>query len=319
MSKNDIGILLTQIGSPTQPTPLAVYRYLRKFLSDPRVIELPKWLWLPLLHSIILPIRSKKTASLYKKIWLPQGSPLIHLSQTVKKKLATNLQIPVVLGTHYGQPSIPQALEELHDQKIKKLLLFPLYPQYSATSTAAAFDQTTQVLRTWRCVPELRTIQHYATNEDYISAIAASIVKHNEKAGLAQHLLFSFHSIPERYVKAGDIYQEQCYATARLIANKLNLSSQDWSISFQSRIGKTKWLSPYTDKTLQKLPKQGIEHVRVICPGFSIDCLETLEEISLRGKEQFLSAGGKKFEYIPALNDESSYLEKIILRNIEGW
>ncbi len=320
--KNSIGILLTNLGTPDAPTPAAVRKYLHEFLSDPRVIEIPKIIWWPILHGIILRSRPKKSAKLYQKIWSEQGSPLLFNSQQIANNLQQHLQIPVALGMSYGNPSMQSALEKLRAEHVKKILLLPLYPQYSATTTASTFDNVAKILKKWRHLPEIRTINHYADNNFYLDALCYSIQETWKQYGRAQHLLFSFHSIPQHYVNKGDPYYALCLTTAKSVANKLELKSHDWSLAFQSRLGPTPWLKPYTDKILMSLPQQGITDLQVICPGFAADCLETLEEIAIRGKEQFLSAGGKSFHYIPALNDNKEHIEVLaglVLRHVQGW
>lgn len=320
MQTNDskqIGILLTNIGSPEHPTPVSVRQYLKKFLSDPRVVEIPKLFWLPILYGFILPFRSKSSAKLYQQIWSEHGAPLVYYTEQVTKKLAQQINLPVEMAMHYSQPTIKSALEKLRAQQIKKILVLPLYPQYSGTTTAASFDQVMSVLNKWRAVPEVRTIHEYATNENYITALANSIKKYP-----VEYLLFSFHGIPNRYVDKGDPYPEQCYDTALLVAEKLKLPKDKWSIAYQSRIGRAKWLMPYTNQFLSELPKRGVTNLHVVCPGFAVDCLETLEEIAIRGKEEFLSAGGKSFQYIPALNDSEEHinlLKNLVEQHIQGW
>ncbi len=317
MTNPDIGILLSNIGSPEQPTPLSVKSYLRKFLSDPRVVEIPRFLWWPILHGIILQTRPKRSAKLYEMIWTEQGSPLSFLSEQIANKLSNSLKLPVEIGMHYGNPSIKVALEKLRSQHVKKIVVLPMFPQYSGTTTAATMDQISAVLKTWRVIPEIRTIRDYADDMNYINAMCHSISKHTIK-----HLLFSFHGIPQRCVDRGDPYQQQCLHTAQLIASKLKLPYEQWSVAFQSRLGRAQWLTPYTDKRLKELPLQGITDIHVVCPGFPVDCLETLEEIAIRAKEQFFKAGGKSFQYIPALNDTDehlSFLQKLISQNILGW
>lgn len=317
---NNVGILLTNIGSPDQPTARAVRKYLRKFLSDKRVVELPRLLWYPILYGFILPLRSKNSAELYQKIWTPEGSPLTVNCERLANKLQEKLKLPVEVGMHYGNPSIALALEKLQQQKVKKIFVFPLYPQYSATTTASSFDHIANALKTKRDFPELQTLHDYADHPSYIDAIAHSIQNFWGTNGKPQHLLFSFHSLPSRYVELGDPYYEQCKLTAHLVTEKLALPKNEWSLAFQSRLRNTGWLTPYTDQVLENLPKQGIEKVNVICPGFAVDCLETLEEIAIRGQEQFHKAGGKEFKYIPALNDNDLHIQTIttILHNTYG-
>jgi ferrochelatase len=313
--KNTIGLLITNIGSPDQPTPPAVRMYLKKFLSDPRVIEIPKIAWLPILYGIILPLRSKKSAQLYQKIWTDQGSPLTYLSQQIATKLQKQLQIPVALGMHYGKPSIEEGLRLLHHANVNKIIVLPLFPQYSATSTAATFDHVAKILKQYRDIPDIHFLHDYATHPNYIETVSHSIQQDWTQQNKPEHLLFSFHGIPKRNITLGDPYQNQCQLTAELIAEKLQLNKNEWSIAYQSRLGRAKWLTPYTDHILKELPTRGITNIHVVCPGFAVDCLETLEEIAIRGKKQFLQAGGKEFHYIPALNDHDAHikmLERII-------
>lgn len=322
MIRSNVGVLLTNIGTPAKPTPTEVRRYLKKFLSDTRVVEIPKIIWWPILHGIILPTRSKRSAKLYQKIWTQQGSPLLLHTQKITEKLQKNLQIPVAFGMHYSNPSIENALLELQSHNVTKIVVLPLYPQYSGTTTASSFDAVTNVLKKWRSLPEIHTINHYANNPDYIQALSATIRQTWKKYGKAQHLLFSFHGIPQRYVNAGDPYPILCQQTAHAVASELQLLQTDWSISFQSRLGRGGWLMPYTDKALESFPQKGITDLHVICPGFAADCLETLEEINMRGKEQFFHAGGKSFHYISALNhcdDHINLLTKIINQCLQGW
>lgn len=302
--ENDIGVLLTNVGSPDKPTPSAVRDYLKKFLSDPRVVEIPKIIWWPILYGFILRTRPTQSAKLYQQIWTDQGSPLWVFSKSLVSKLQQKLSMPIEIGLHYGDPSIESALQKLNNQNIKKLILLPLYPQYSGTTTASTIDKVNHIFKKWRRIPEICSIHSYADNAHYINALCDSI-----KPFSIKHLLFSFHGIPKNYVDKGDPYLEQCHKTVELIAKKLNLSKNNFSISFQSRIGKAKWLMPYTDKILKELPQKGVTDLHVICPGFSVDCLETLEEINIRGKKQFFASGGKSFQYIPALNDSELQLE----------
>lgn len=304
LTQNNIGILLTNIGSPTEPTQAAVKRYLKVFLSDPQVVKIPKFIWWPILHGLILPFRSKRSAHLYQQIWTCDGSPLSHYSTQLSQQLSLKLKMPVEIGMHYSQPSIETALEKFQAQKIKKILILPLYPQYSKTTTAVTFAQVTKALKKWRQIPEVYTIDHYFDYDHYISALCQRIQEYP-----LQHLVFSFHGIPKIQIKKGDPYEQHCHQTVELITKKLNLSKENWTISFQSRLGKAAWLTPYTDQILQVLPQRGITDIQVICPGFAVDCLETLEEIEMRGKKQFLKHGGKSFQYIPALNNSELHLD----------
>lgn len=314
INKNNIGVLLTNIGSPDSPTSIDVRKYLKKFLSDRRVVEIPRLIWWPILHGIILRTRPKASAKLYQKIWTDQGSPLLINSEKIAEKLREKLQCSIELGMHYGNPSIHLALNKLRSQNLRKIIILPLYPQYSAPTTASSFDQVTDILKTWRDIPEIQFLRDYADDKNYISALSQSI-QTIQKTSDIKHLLFSFHGIPKYFVNQGDPYLEQCHKTVNLIVEKLQLPKDQYSIAFQSRLGRAKWLTPYTDEVLKTLPKQGVTDLHVICPGFSVDCLETLEEIAIRGKKQFLEAGGKNFQYIPALNssdEQITLLQKII-------
>ena len=317
MTTPKIGVLLTNIGTPAAPNPTAVRQYLKKFLSDRRVVELPRIAWWPILYGLILPFRSNSSAKLYKKIWTDNGSPLLVYSKKLADKLQQQLQLPVALGMHYSQPSIAQALSELQSKQVQKIVVIPLYPQYSATTTASAFDAVANTLKKWRVVPQINLIDQYSDHPYYIRALTQSIVNTWQTRGKAQHLLFSFHGIPKSYADAGDPYPVSCIRTAKAIAAALDLSENEYSVSFQSRLGKSQWLTPYTDKVLASLPKKGLTDIQVICPGFATDCLETLEEISIRGKEQFLEAGGQSFYYIPALNDQDDHVA-MLARMIEN-
>lgn len=297
------GILLTQIGTPNALTEKAVRQYLKKFLTDPRVIQLPRILWWPILYGFILPFRPKRSLKLYQEIWTEKGSPLLVYSENIREKLEKNLEIPVALGMHYSDPSIPDALEWLSQKNVGNIILLPLFPQYSDTTTASSLDAVNKIA--------CHTIYQYHDHPAYIQAMVQSIRQFWNQHGRGEHLLFSYHGIPESYTKKGDPYASLCQKTTTLITQSLQLKNEEWSISFQSRIGKTKWAGPYTDRTLQNLGKRGISHLQVICPGFSADCLETLEEINIRGKRQFQAAGGKIFQYIPALNDSKEHIEML--------
>lgn len=309
-----IGLLLTNLGTPTAPNTKAVRRYLAEFLSDPRVVELPAFLWWPILHGIVLRTRPKKSAHAYQKIWTDEGSPLLVIAkkqlQGLKELLSKKSKEPVhiELAMRYGSPSIKQALENLKQKDITQLIIFPLYPQYSAATTASTFDEVAKILKTWRYVPHLNFISDYHDNENYIDAIVNSIASFWKQHGRGEKLLFSFHGLPKNSIQKGDPYYSQCQKTADLIVRKLQLPETAWQTVFQSRFGFQEWLQPYCDKTLVELGKQGYKKIDIICPGFSADCLETLEEISIRNKEYFIAAGGEQLNYIPALNDSSQHL-----------
>lgn len=322
------GVLLTNLGTPDHPTPDAVRKYLAEFLSDPRVIEVHPLIWLPVLHGIILRTRPRRSALAYKKVWTNNGSPLLDISlrqlDAVKAGIAKLAGGPVriELAMRYGNPSISDGLEKLRAANVQRLLVFPLYPQYSATTTASTFDAVTDVLKTWRWVPAVRMLNNYHDDPGYIDALVNSIRDHWTGKGTAEKLLFSFHGLPKHYFLAGDPYFCQCHKTARLVAEGLGLNDDKWLVSFQSRFGPREWLKPYTDKTLVEWGKHGVKSVDVICPGFSADCLETLEEIQIQNRDFFLEAGGERFSYIPALNDRPGHitaLAELIINNCRGW
>lgn len=318
------GVLLVNLGTPDAPTPSAVRRYLKQFLSDRRVIEVPRPLWFFILRVILL-IRPSRSAKAYQEVWTEQGSPLLTISKQQAAALQTALDetlgetqdgtlgetqdetYHVELGMSYGSPSIPSALNKLADCDHIKIL--PLYPQYSGTTTASVFDAISDYYQQQRVIPNLAFIRDYHDHPLYIQALAASVNTHWEAHGRADKFIMSFHGIPQRYVDNGDIYAAQCQRTAELLAAELNLTTDDWLLTFQSRVGREPWLQPYTDKTMQSLPQQGINTVDVICPGFSVDCLETLEEIRGENAEYFVEAGGTKLRYIPCLNEASNHIK----------
>jgi ferrochelatase len=322
------GVLVTNLGTPDAPTTRAVRRYLREFLSDPRLIEVPRFLWLPILHGVILWVRPPRSARLYRRIWTPQGSPLLYISKLQAEALQRELQarftgpVKVALGMRYGRPSMADALETLRCANARRILLFPLYPQYSASATASTFDALASILKTWRWLPELRMISHYHDELGYISALAASIRRHWAVHGQSERLLMSFHGIPKRYFLAGDPYYCECHKTARLLAEALQLPQGRWQLAFQSRFGREEWLKPYTDHTLRAWAAAGLKSVDVVCPGFSADCLETLEEIAEQNRHVFVTAGGETYRYIPALNaslDHTDALAEVVMRHVQGW
>jgi ferrochelatase len=291
-------------------------------------VELPRPLWWLILHGIILRLRPRRSARKYQKIWGEDGSPLLAITRRQAEAVARRLQqgcpgpVKVAMGMCYGTPSIASGLRELRAAGVRQLLIFPLYPQYSAATTASTFDAVARELRTWRWLPELRLITHYHDEPDYINAVADSIMDFWSKEGPADRLLFSFHGLPKRNLLAGDPYHCECQKTARLVAKQLNLSSTEWAISFQSRFGTADWLKPYTSELLKDWARAGVKGVDVICPGFSADCLETLEEIKMENHASFLKAGGEQFRYIPALNDSDRHIEvlvKLILAHGSGW
>jgi ferrochelatase len=322
-SEPRIGVLLVNLGTPDEPSPGAVRRYLAEFLWDPRVIELPRPLWWLILHLIILRVRPRKSAHAYQKIWTPDGSPLLIESKAVADGLQARLgdRVRVALAMTYGRPSITDVLEQFRRENVQRLLVLPMYPQYSATTAGSIFDRVTRQLATWRWLPELRIVNQYWQEDAYIAALADSIETHWQQHG-RKHLLFSFHSIPKRYFLAGDPYHCFCHATARLVAERLQLGQDDWSLGFQSRFGREEWLKPYVDLLLLDYARQGPKQVTLVCPGFATDCLETLEEIDMQNRTAFLEAGGEAFDYVPCLNSSDAQLslyEQLVLKHAQGW
>lgn len=305
------GVLLANLGTPEAPTPAAVRRYLRQFLSDRRVVDLPPLLWRPILEGLVLPTRPRRSAHAYGRIWTAEGSPLLTISRRQEAALRSRLagrEVAVALGMRYGRPSIPEALEALRAAGISRLVVLPLYPQYSSASTASTFDAVATELRRWIAVPEVRFIAHYHDRPWYVRAVADSVREVWRAEPPAARLLFSFHGMPKRTEAAGDPYAAQCRDTARRVAAELGLVEDRWSLSFQSRFGAAEWLQPYTDRTLQALGAEGVD-VDVVCPGFAADCLETLEEIAITDREIYSAAGGGRFRYIAALNERPDHIE----------
>ncbi|MCZ6566020.1 MAG: ferrochelatase [Gammaproteobacteria bacterium] len=323
-----LGVLITNLGTPTAPTTKAVRKYLAEFLWDPRVVEIPRPLWWLLLHGVILPTRTSKSAKAYAKVWTDEGSPLLAISKKQRSALQTALdgaltgKVKVELAMRYGEPSIQSALAALRASHARRILVLPLYPQYSASTTASTFDAIAQEFKHLRWLPELRMVNQYAAQPEYINACAEKIKTHWQQKQRSQKLLFSFHGLPKRNLLLGDPYHCECQQTARLIAEKLALKETDWEITFQSRFGKAEWLQPYNVERIATLPGEGIKSIDVFCPGFSADCLETLEEMAMTNHEIFLQNGGESFNYIPALNVEPAHIEalvKIILQHTQGW
>lgn len=320
-------VLLVNLGTPSAPNTSATRRYLAEFLRDPRVIELPRAIWLPILYGAILPFRSARSAAAYRSIWMPEGSPLrVHserLAAGLDRALAeAGLAVPVRLAMRYGEPSVASVLRQLRGEGLRRLIVLPLYPQYSATTTASVFDAVADELREWRWMPELRTIADYCAEPAWLDAIADSIRRHWQTGPRGERLLFSFHGLPQRYVDAGDPYFSQCQFSAREIAARLGLSETDWQLCFQSRVGREKWLQPYTDETFKALGSNGVKALDVVSPGFAVDCLETLEEIAIRGAEEFIEAGGERLSYVPALNADAAHiaaLAALVRRHGSGW
>ena len=320
-------IVLINLGTPEAPTPAALKRYLREFLSDPRVVEIPRAVWLPILHGIILNVRPKKSAAKYASIWTPQGSPLKVHTEAQAKLLQGLLgerghDLLVVPAMRYGNPSIPDVLAKLATQNVTRVLFLPLYPQYAASTTATALDAALTHLARQRNLPEIRMVRAYADDAGYIGALAQSVRDHWTRHGRGERLLMSFHGVPRYTLDKGDPYHCECLKTGRLLAEALDLGERDYVISFQSRFGKAEWLQPYTAPTVQKLAKEGIRRLDVICPGFVADCLETLEEIAMEVRHDFLAAGGKEFQYIPCLNERPDWiagLADIAEQHLGGW
>jgi ferrochelatase len=322
-----LGVLLVNLGTPDEPTTAAVRRYLAEFLWDPRVIETPRALWWLILHGIILRVRPRRSAHAYQKVWTAAGSPLLVESRTLAESLAARLhgrlgdRVRVELAMTYGNPSIPAALERLRRGNVQRLLVLPMYPQYSATTTAAIFERVTRELSRWRWLPELRVVNQYWEEDAYVAAVADSVTAHWRAHG-RKHLLFSFHSIPKRYFLAGDPYHCFCRGTARRVAARLGLADGEWSLGFQSRFGREEWLKPYVDLLLRDYAQAGPKRVTVVCPGFATDCLETLEEISMQNREAFLAHGGETFDYAPCLNSSEPHVslyEQLVLKHAQGW
>lgn len=325
---DQIGILLTNLGTPEAPDRGAVRRYLAEFLADPRIVEMPRWLWRIILHGVILRIRPPKVAHAYASVWREDGSPLLvytrKQARALQPALANLFQQPVTvaMGMRYGTPSLAAGLNELKAAGARRILVLPLYPQYSATTTASTFDAIADELKTWRWLPELHMLTQYHDHPGYISALCTTIEQFQQQHGTPQKLLFSFHGLPKRYLLAGDPYFCQCHKTARLVAEQLGLADDAWQVTFQSRFGREEWLQPYTDFTLKALPGEGVRHVQVISPGFASDCLETLEEIDMQNREFFFEAGGERFDYIPALNDRPEhirFLADLIGEHTTAW
>lgn len=325
-SSDRTGILLVNLGTPDAPTTTAVRRFLKQFLSDPRVVEYPRLLWWLILNGVILRIRPSRSAAAYREIWTDDGSPLLlhsrALADGVRAKLAGRADCHVELGMTYGEPSIASAIDKLQAASARRLLVLPLYPQYSGTTTASVFDAVSSKMQGMRWIPEARFINQYHDEAGYIRALASSIREYWQEQGRGDHLLLSFHGVPRYTLDGGDPYHCHCQKTGRLVAEALELGEDDWTLSFQSRVGREEWLQPYTDATVTELGKKGIGRLDVACPGFAADCLETLEEIAMQNADFFTAAGGKSLHYIPALNardDHVQFLTDLINRNIEGW
>jgi ferrochelatase len=327
MANEATAALIVNTGTPQAPSAAAVWKFLRRFLSDRRVVGLPPLLWRPLLYGLVLPLRSPRSAAKYREIWRPEGSPLLFHGSRLREALARELgnargAIRVEQAFLYSAPFVASSMERLRLDGIRRLIVLPLFPQSSGSTTGAVYDQVAAALRSWQGLPGLRFIDGYFDSDGYIAALATSVREHWGLHGRSGHLLMSFHGIPQSFVARGDRYDHECRQTAALLAAALELSPQQWSLSYQSRFGANRWLAPATDRTLAELPQRGERAVTVLCPGFAVDCLETLEEIALRGREIFLHAGGERFEYVSALNARSDHaraLAQVILRASGDW
>jgi ferrochelatase len=318
---------MVNLGTPEAPTPKAVRSFLKEFLSDVRVVDAPRLIWWFVLRVILL-IRPKPVAKAYKSVWTDEGSPLLAISKkqaaALQKKLAldTATDIPVGLAMTYGNPSILSASNALRSKGVERILVLPMYPQFSSSTTAAIYDKLSDLLKQCPHLPEMRWIRDFHDYPAYINALAQSVEQQWNKTGRSEKLLMSFHGVPERYTAKGDPYERQCRLTADLLADKLGLQQEQWQCCFQSRFGREEWVKPYTDKTLMQWGKDGVKSVDIICPAFSADCLETLEEIQVENKEYFLEAGGEHYHYIPALNDNADHIEmlsQLVQQHSQGW
>jgi ferrochelatase len=323
-----VGVLLVNLGTPDSPSYFAVLRYLRAFLGDRRVIETARPIWLPLLYGLVLPFRPLRTARNYRKIWMPEGSPLAVYSRRLSLKIESLLKsrmgdgVRVELAMTYGNPSIANAIESLARQEVKRLLVLPLYPHYCSSTTGSVFDATTRVLQRWRWLPEMRFISDYHDDAGFIDALSTQIETHWKEVGARSHLVFSYHGIPASYVATGDPYQAQAEATTRLVAARLGLESGEWSHCYQSRFGRVVWLQPYTEDTIEELARQGVRQVTVVSPSFAVDCLETLEEVAMEYRDAFLAKGGQELRLVPGLNDGDGHARALadkILSALGGW
>ena len=328
-SEERLGVLMVNLGTPEAPQTAPVRRYLAEFLSDPRIIELPRWLWNILLHGVILRIRPPRSAKAYREVWSEEeGSPLLSISRRQEGALRTELErrfgddVVVALGMRYGTPSIDSAIRELEAAGVRRLIVLPMYPQYSGTTTASVFDAVTSRLQRTRWIPEMRFVNQFCGEEGFVEALAASVRESWEEHGRGDLLVASYHGIPKRYLTNGDPYHCLCHKTSRLLAERLGIEPDGIRTVFQSRVGREEWLRPYCDETMKTLPDEGVTSIDVICPAFSADCLETIEEISGENREYFEEHGGKRFRYIPCLNDRDDhvhFLGDLLERHAQGW
>jgi ferrochelatase len=324
-----VGILLTNLGTPQAPERKALRAYLKEFLSDPRVVEVPRLIWWFILNGVILNIRPARSAASYRSVWTERGSPLLFHTQDQADALRETMtqqfgdRVIVEFAMRYGAPSIPDVLQDMLQRGVRKLLVLPLYPQYSGATTGSTFDALAADFSRRRWLPELRFVNHYHDRPAYISALADSVRSHRkEHGGTDTLLLFSYHGVPQSYLDEGDPYHCECLKTSRLVAEELGLQETDYRTTFQSRFGRQEWLKPYTDETLKGLPGQGVKAVQVICPGFAADCLETLEELAVENRDYFLAAGGERYEYIPCLTSAPEHiaaLASIAEEHLAGW
>jgi ferrochelatase len=315
MGSKRTAVLLANLGSPDAPTVKAVRRFLKDFLWDPRVVNLPRPLWWVILHFFVLPFRPRRSTQAYRKIWDVKGSPLVFLTRQLTEKIARSLQAKGVIidyAMRYGEPSIKSRLSGFKSQGMEKLIVLPLYPQFSSTTTASVYDEMVNELKEWFHLPDIQFISDYHRHPRYIAAVAESIRQSWRDQGRNELLLMSFHGLPEVLTKWGDPYFYHCQETAALIAEQLGLNENEWLMVFQSRFGKAEWLKPYCAETLQNLPGRGVKKVDVVCPGFAVDCLETLEEIAMENKAIFINAGGFVYHYIPALNDSEAHADALL-------
>jgi ferrochelatase len=323
-----IGILLNNLGSPTAPTPAAVRRFLAEFLWDRRVVDVYRPLWWLILNGVILPLRPRRVARAYAAVWSAEGSPLLAISCHQASALRAELerrrpgQCQLELAMRYGEPTVAGALARLHAAGCERVLVLPLYPQYSSSTSASTFDAVADALKATRWYPELRLVRDYHVEPGYIAALAASVRAAWAEHGRPDRLLVSLHGIPQRFADQGDAYPDHCAATAAALAAELDLTAGEWQLAYQSRFGREPWLQPYTDRTLARWGAEGVGHVQVICPGFAADCLETLEEIAVENRDVFLAAGGREYHYIPALNtrpDHIAALAMLVERHLVNW
>lgn len=307
-NNKNYGVLLANLGTPQAATAPEVKRFLGEFLHDHRVVDMSRWLWCPILHGIILPLRSPKVAKLYQSIWMDEGSPLMVYSKRQQQGLQQALNIPVELGMTYGEPSLLCGVQKLQQQGVDSIIVLPLYPQYSGTTSAAVFDGVAKAIKQVSVMPELHFVRDYHDHPLYIRALAEKVRHSWQQNGQGDVLVCSYHGIPKRYADNGDIYPQHCEQTTRLLAQELGLAEDKVMMTYQSQFGREEWLQPYTDKTMQALPGKGIKKLDIVCPAFSVDCLETLEEISEQNREVFLHAGGEAFNYIECLNDSAEHI-----------